>query len=80
MEIGRGCVEHYRALHRQCVFSHEELVCKMAANPEQLDLGMAAAVHGDVLVMVESEKQARRQLLDRVSYWREHEGERADNC
>ena len=67
MPIGRSCIEHYRSLHRQCVFSHEELVCKIAANPEQLDLGMAAAVHADMLVMVESEKRARRELLDRVN-------------
>ena len=41
-------------------------MCKMAANPEQLDLTMAAAVHGDMLVMVENEKKLRKRLLDNV--------------
>ena len=67
ISIGRNCIDHYRSLRRQCVFSHEEIVCKMAAQPGNLDLGMAAAIHADMLVMVESEKSVRRQLLERVS-------------
>ena len=67
ISIGRDCIEHYRSLRRQCVFSHEEIVCKMAALPETLDLGMAAAIHADLLVMVNSEKSVRRKLLERVS-------------
>ena len=39
----------------------------MAANPEQLDLNMAAAIHSDMLVMVENEKKLRKKLLDNVS-------------
>ncbi|KAK1906384.1 Lysine-specific demethylase 5A [Dissostichus eleginoides] len=31
LPMGRQCVSHYRRLHRYCVFSHEELLCKMAA-------------------------------------------------
>ena len=65
--MGRQCIEHYRSLHRQCVFSHEELVCKMAADPDSLDLSLAAATHNDLLCMVETEKKLRKKLLDRVS-------------
>ena len=58
---------HYRALARQCVFSHEELICKMAADPERLDVELAAATHQDMLQMVEEEKRLRKLILERVS-------------
>ncbi|XP_017593011.1 PREDICTED: lysine-specific demethylase 5C, partial [Corvus brachyrhynchos] len=44
LPAGRQCIQHYRRLRRYCVFSHEELICKMAASPEKLDLNLAAAV------------------------------------
>ena len=66
LPIGRACIDHYRLMRRQCVFSHEELICKMAADPDSLDLVLAAATHGDMLAMVEREKKLRKQLLDRV--------------
>ena len=67
LPAGRGCIEHYRSLHRQCVFSHEELICKMAADPESLDLALAAATHQEMLDIVDAEKRLRKKLLDRVS-------------
>ena len=63
---GRDCIEHYRSLCRFCVFSHEELVCKMAADPDSLDLNLAAAVHKEMLIMVEQEKRLRKKLLEKV--------------
>jgi histone demethylase JARID1 len=50
------------------VFSHEELICKMATYPERMDLNLAAAVHQDMLFMVEEEKKLRKKLLDMVRY------------
>ncbi|KAK2189153.1 hypothetical protein NP493_114g03035 [Ridgeia piscesae] len=64
LPFGRACVNHYRLLHRQCVFSHEELICKMAADPDRLDLNLAANVHRDMLAMVEQERKLRKCLLD----------------
>ena len=66
LPMGRGCIEHYRLLHRQCVFSHEELICKMAADPDNLDFKVAAKTHEDLIVIVEEEKRLRRKLLDLV--------------
>ncbi len=60
-------MDHYQHLKRQCVFSHEELVCKMAAEPERLDVNLAAATHQDMLSMVEAEKKHRKRLFDLVS-------------
>ncbi|RUS89616.1 hypothetical protein EGW08_002634 [Elysia chlorotica] len=65
LPIGRACIDHYRSLHRQCVFSHEELICKMAADPDSLDLTLAAATHQDMLSMVEEERDLRKALLER---------------
>ncbi|CAH2316157.1 lysine-specific demethylase 5C isoform X1 [Pelobates cultripes] len=62
---GRKCIEHYRRLRRYCVFSHEELMCKMAACPERLDLSLAAAVHKEMFLLVQEERRLRKALLER---------------
>ena len=51
-------------LHRYPVFSHDELICKMANDPESLDITIAAATYSDMLRMVENEKSARLALLE----------------
>uniref|UniRef100_A0A4W3GNJ7 Lysine-specific demethylase 5A n=1 Tax=Callorhinchus milii TaxID=7868 RepID=A0A4W3GNJ7_CALMI len=63
LPIGRQCVSHYRRLHRYCVFSHEELICKMAADPEGLDVELAAAVCKEMVVMIEEERRLREIVL-----------------
>ncbi|XP_077123127.1 lysine-specific demethylase 5A isoform X1 [Ranitomeya variabilis] len=59
LPIGRQCVNHYRRLRRHCVFSHEELIFKMAADPECLDVGLAATVCKEMAVMIEDESRMR---------------------
>ncbi len=39
----------------------------MAANPDLLDLDLAAKVHEDMVLMVDQEKKLRKALLDKVS-------------
>ncbi|KAG8554654.1 hypothetical protein GDO81_003858 [Engystomops pustulosus] len=65
LTAGRKCIEHYRRLRRYCVFSHEELMCKMAACPERLDLSLAAAVHKEMLILVQEERRLRKALMER---------------
>ncbi|XP_007957146.1 lysine-specific demethylase 5D-like [Orycteropus afer afer] len=65
LPIGRQCIEHYRRLRRYCVFSHEELICKMAAFPEKLDLNLAVAVHKEMFIMVQEERRLRKALLEK---------------
>lgn len=66
--MGRECVEHYRLLKRQCVFSHDELVCKMASLPPgSLDLPQARMAHRDMLSMFNEEKRLRKLLLTKAS-------------
>ncbi|KAA0199715.1 hypothetical protein HAZT_HAZT010386 [Hyalella azteca] len=63
LAIGRECIDHYSKLKRYCVFSHDELVCKMASSPESLELTVAAATYQDLLKMVDGEKRQRKALL-----------------
>lgn len=64
--MGRLCIDHYRRLKRQCVFSHEELICKMADGKEDLTEAMAVMVHQNLLAMIEEEKSLRKQVNDQV--------------
>lgn len=70
MKMGRECVNHYSKLRRYCVFSHDELVCKMALEPDRLNLGIATACYIDMAEMVDTEKKLRKNLLEWVSYWK----------
>ncbi|XP_069560397.1 lysine-specific demethylase 5C isoform X1 [Brachyistius frenatus] len=65
LPAGRSCIEHYRRLRRYCVFSHEELTCKMAATPEKLDLNLAAATHREMFIIVQEERKLRKGLMER---------------
>ncbi|XP_071754900.1 lysine-specific demethylase 5C isoform X1 [Centroberyx gerrardi] len=65
LPAGRSCIEHYRRLRRYCVFSHEELTCKMAACPERLDLNLAAATHREMFSIVQEERKLRKGLMER---------------
>ncbi|XP_025835612.1 lysine-specific demethylase lid isoform X1 [Agrilus planipennis] len=64
LKMGRECILHYSHLRRFCVFSHDELVCKMALDPDKLDLTIAAATYQDMLQMVDTEKKLRKALLE----------------
>ncbi|XP_074098573.1 lysine demethylase 5 isoform X1 [Cotesia typhae] len=64
LKIGRECITHYSNLRRFCVFSHDELVCKMSLDPDSLDIGVATATYQDMLTMVDDEKKLRKNLLE----------------
>lgn len=67
LPMGRQCVAHYRRLHRYCVFSHEELLCKMAADPDSLDVELAAAVVRELGEVMEEETRLRQAVQEMVS-------------
>lgn len=62
MPLGRQCVDHYRLLHRYCVFSHDEMICNMATKADKLDVVLASAVHKDMVLMINEEKELREQI------------------
>jgi histone demethylase JARID1 len=65
--MGRECVDHYSQQHRYCVFSHDELVCKMATHVSTLSIPMAAAVCKDMNDMVRMEVALRKEIFEWVS-------------
>uniref|UniRef100_A0A803U1R7 [histone H3]-trimethyl-L-lysine(4) demethylase n=1 Tax=Anolis carolinensis TaxID=28377 RepID=A0A803U1R7_ANOCA len=63
LPLGRQCVEHYRLLNRYCVFSHDEMICRMAAKAETLDVVVASTVEKDMAIMIEDEKVLREAVF-----------------
>uniref|UniRef100_M3XK93 [histone H3]-trimethyl-L-lysine(4) demethylase n=1 Tax=Latimeria chalumnae TaxID=7897 RepID=M3XK93_LATCH len=62
LPIGRQCVKHYSLLNRYCVFSHDEMICKMACKAEMLDVVLASTVQKDMAIMIEEEKALREAV------------------
>uniref|UniRef100_A0A4W5NRY7 [histone H3]-trimethyl-L-lysine(4) demethylase n=1 Tax=Hucho hucho TaxID=62062 RepID=A0A4W5NRY7_9TELE len=63
MPMGRMCVDHYRQLNRYCVFSHDEMVCKMASKADTtMDVALASAVQRDMTVMLLEEDKLRDKV------------------
>ncbi|XP_061760007.1 lysine-specific demethylase 5B-B isoform X2 [Nerophis ophidion] len=72
MPLGRQCVDHYRTLHRYNVFSHDEMVCNMAAKAENLDVVLASAVYKDISIMILEEQEMREKVTKMgVVHWQE---------
>lgn len=62
--LGRNCIENYASVRRYPVFSHDELICKMANNPSLLDHTIAKNTYYDMLNMFATEKILRSHALD----------------
>jgi len=63
---GRSCVEHYRSLKRQCVFSHDELLFVIASTPRDVDIKLAQSLVDDLAIVIDHEKHLRNDLLAQV--------------
>lgn len=61
-------MEHYRLLHRYCVFSHDEMICKMASKADVLDVVVASTVQKDMAIMIEDEKVLRETVRKLVRF------------
>ncbi|XP_077289292.1 lysine-specific demethylase 5A-like isoform X2 [Arctopsyche grandis] len=64
LKIGRECIAHYSNLRRFCVFSHDELVCKMALEAETLEATVALGTYQDMRNMLSDERKLRKSLLE----------------
>ncbi|XP_059047112.1 lysine-specific demethylase 5 [Achroia grisella] len=64
LKMGRECIGHYSTLRRYCVFSHDELVCKMALQADSLSVSVALAAYRDMRTMLHDERKLRKGLLD----------------
>nr|XP_055039906.1 lysine (K)-specific demethylase 5Ba isoform X2 [Misgurnus anguillicaudatus] len=68
MPLGRQCIEHYRSLNRYCVFSHDEMTCNIATKADSLELELACAVHKDMSMMIQEEKELRERVY-KLGVW-----------
>lgn len=59
LPIGHECILHYKKLKRFCVFSHDELVCKMALEGHHLDLATALEIQKELRQAIEEEELLR---------------------
>ncbi|XP_059481467.1 lysine-specific demethylase 5A [Neocloeon triangulifer] len=62
LTMGRECIDHYAEQRRYCVFSHDELVCKMASKVSRMSVPMALAVCKDMNEMVRLEVALRKEV------------------
>lgn len=67
MPIGRQCVSHYRDLSRYCVFSHDEMVCNIAAKVDAMDVELVATVQKEIDIMVDEEQVLRDKITKMVT-------------
>jgi [histone H3]-trimethyl-L-lysine4 demethylase len=65
MPIGRTAIESYKLVKRHSVFSHDELVFKLANNSNCLDLKMASVIFKELETIINLEKKDRKVLVDR---------------
>eukprot|EP00117_Sycon_ciliatum_P030839 scpid9900/ scgid24234/ Lysine-specific demethylase 5A; Histone demethylase JARID1A; Jumonji/ARID domain-containing protein 1A; Retinoblastoma-binding protein 2 len=63
IRIGRSCVDHYRQMRRYTVFSHDELICRMALSLPSMDLHIAEAIDGDLAVLLQRETELRDTVV-----------------
>ncbi len=49
------------------MFSHDELICKMVAQPNSLDLSLLLVAAKDANTMVEDEEEIRKHIVNMVS-------------
>ena len=42
VKVGRECIEHYAKVGRGCVFSHDELVCRIAIQSDKISKDLAS--------------------------------------
>ena len=65
MSMGRAAIQSYKQVKRHTVFSHDELVCKLAVNKTQLDLNVCMAIQNELKYMIDQETKERKLLLDK---------------
>lgn len=64
LKLGRECIENYSSLRRFPVFSQDELMCKIASNPSNLNYTTAIASLQDIVDMIETEIELRSETFD----------------
>lgn len=66
MKIGRAAIEHYKQVKRHTVFSHDELVCKIATSLNLTDLNIIMEIKKELESIIDSEEKIRWDLAEQV--------------
>ena len=64
LPMGRCAIDHYKDVKRYSVFSHDELVCKLASECQYLDPAIGDATKSELDYIVRQEKSARKLARD----------------
>ena len=67
MSFGRAAVENYKQMKRHTVFSHDELVFKIATSLKLADLGIIEEIKKELAFIIGEEERIRRELGQKVS-------------
>ena len=68
MQLGRNAIESYKAHKRHTVFSHDELVCKVATNRDIIEINIAFAIQRELSTIYSVEKQSRTKFIEKVCH------------
>ncbi|OON23612.1 PHD-finger [Opisthorchis viverrini] len=60
--MGQYCIEHYAVVHRAPVFSHAELLCRMAESTEPLSVDFLTVVTKQLKELLATERSLRRHV------------------
>ena len=66
LPVGRESINQYRSHCRIPVFSHDELVCKMMAQSERLEVCLLLSTCKDSAYMIDLEEQSLSTLASKV--------------
>lgn len=64
--MGRCAIDHYKEVKRYSVFSHDELICKLASECQYLDPAIGDATKFELDYIVKQEKNNRKMANERV--------------
>lgn len=65
--MGRCAIDHYKDVKRYSVFSHDELICKLASECQYLDPAIGDATKFELDCIVQQEKHSRKLAYEHVS-------------
>lgn len=67
MSLGRAAIENYKQMKRHTVFSHDELVFKIATSLKLADLDIINEIKKELELIIEGEKKVRWELTQKVN-------------
>ena len=64
--MGRCAIDHYKDVKRYSVFSHDELICKLASECQYLDPAIGDATNFEFDYIVKHETNSRKLAYEQV--------------